>query len=136
MPVHVLGSIEPQGRTWRCNRTTGGQKCGHDNPVRAKLCRACGKPRPAKRRPKHMTALDLPYETYVAINGGDHCFICGRAPSPTRRLDRDHDHATGTPRGLLCPTHNRVLWRGATAQELRKAAYYLESVPERLERAA
>ena len=40
-------------------------------------------------------------------NGG--CFICGKQPATNRALDIDHDHATGTVRGLLCSTHNRAL---------------------------
>jgi hypothetical protein len=44
-PVHVLGRMEPAGKTWRCQRQTGGQKCRHDNPSRLRKCQQCGKPR-------------------------------------------------------------------------------------------
>jgi hypothetical protein len=32
-----------------------------------------------------MAALDLTYEHYVEINGGEHCGICGKPRSPERR---------------------------------------------------
>lgn len=57
-----------------------------------------------------MQALELPYETFVKLNGGEYCGVCGVKPSG-KRLDRDHDHATGSPRGLLCRRCNRLLTR-------------------------
>ncbi|MGH8525107.1 MAG: endonuclease domain-containing protein [Gammaproteobacteria bacterium] len=72
-----------------------------------------------------MAALDLTYEQYVEINGGEHCGICGKEPDG-RRLDRDHDHKTGRPRGLLCWACNRQLRTWATVEWLRSAAMYLE----------
>jgi hypothetical protein len=73
-----------------------------------------------------MAALDIPYETYVAISGREECGICGAAPSATRRLDRDHDHKTGLPRGCLCHGCNRLLSGRVTPEWLRAAAAYLE----------
>jgi hypothetical protein len=81
-----------------------------------------------------MAALDIPYETYVRINGGEHCAICLRRPSPGRRLDRDHDHRTGQPRGLLCGGRmgcNRRLGRVDDVRWLASAAWYLESAAVR-----
>src|SRR5689334_2832443 len=105
MGVHVLGKMEdatPRAG-WTCQRQTDGQKCRQKNPPRARKCVACGKPRPPKRKPAHMQALELPYEHYVEINGGEFCFICGAPPSNGRRLHRDHEHVgDGRPRGLLC----------------------------------
>jgi hypothetical protein len=76
-----------------------------------------------------MAALKIPYEVYIEINGGEHCGICGRKPLPHRRLDRDHDHRTGKPRGLLCHSCNRTLkhsvtisWMWAAIAYLRRAA--------------
>src|SRR5690349_3281356 len=95
-------------RPWTC------KTCKHKNASRRTLkCGQCGKKRPATRRPKHMRALDIPYEEYVKLNGGDFCWIgrhaglpCGRTRiAGTRRLNRDHDHKTGKPRGLLCGGH-------------------------------
>jgi hypothetical protein len=88
---------------WTCQRRAAGRKCGHVNGGRLRKCGVCGKPRPARKRPAHMAALDIPYEAYVAISGREVCGICGAPPSATRRLDRDHDHATGLPRGLFVP---------------------------------
>jgi hypothetical protein len=72
-----------------------------------------------------MVALKQPYEFYVALSGRDKCGVCGRPPG-TRRLDRDHDHRTGEPRGLLCSRHNRMIDNRATAAEFRALADYLD----------
>jgi hypothetical protein len=134
MAVHKLGhmSDQPAGKTWRCQRQTGGQKCLHDNPSRLRKCQACGKPRPPRKRPDHMKALDLPYEHYIKINGGEFCGICGQTPKPGKRLHRDHDHRTGKPRGLLCFLDNRFLGNRVDGVWLRKAAWYLERHEDRV----
>lgn len=111
---------------WTCQRVSGGVKCQQRNANRKRKCARCQKPRPARRRPAHMAALDLPYEHYLALNGGDWCGICGKEPTPARKLDRDHDHATGRPRGLLCWGCNRQLRQWATVEWLLSAASYLE----------
>ncbi len=113
-------------RYWTCQRVSKKKKCGTKNPARNKKCLTCGKTKPVKRRPAHMAALDIPYEQYVKLNGGDFCYICGRKPSLYRRLDRDHDHITGKPRGLLCFRCNRHLPVWITSKWLRKAAEYLD----------
>jgi hypothetical protein len=87
---------------------------------------SCGRARPKARPAAHKQALDLPYEQYAELNGGERCGICGAEPSPTRRLDRDHDHATGKPRGLLCHFCNRQLGNRVTADWLAKALAYVE----------
>jgi hypothetical protein len=79
-----------------------------------------------------MAALELPYDKFVKLNGGEFCAICGRKPSETRRLDRDHCHRTGKARGLLCWNCNKQLRGFMTSAWLRAAADYLE----RAERAA
>lgn len=115
-----------KARTWTCQRRLGGLRCGGINQPRARTCHTCGKPRPPKRRPKHLAALTLTYEQYVEINGGDFCFICLKPRGEGRRLDRDHCHRSGQPRGLLCHRCNRLLPSWVTPQWLRRAAYYLE----------
>ena len=117
-------------RAWTCRRTTGGARCGHINPPRTRKCGLCGKPRPARRRAKHLIALDADYAQFVELNGGNRCGICGRPPSLRRRLDRDHDHRTGKPRGLLCARCNRALPSWVSATWLKAAAAYLERTPE------
>jgi hypothetical protein len=118
-------------KTWKCQRSDGGVKCGWENPARKRLCEMCGKARPARKRPAHMAALDLSYEHYIEINGGEHCGICGCGPSNGRRLNRDHDHATGQPRGLLCWLDNKFLRRGMTIAWMRRAIAYLERAEAR-----
>lgn len=73
-----------------------------------------------------MAALDVPYEEYIVINGGETCGICGCGPSPGRRLDRDHDHKTGQPRGLLCWVDNKFLRAAMTLERLEAAVAYLK----------
>jgi hypothetical protein len=120
------GSGVKRNPFWICRRVTDGVKCNAINSKTKRKCPACGKPRPAKRRPKHMAALELVYEQYVALNGGEHCGICGRKPSARRRLDRDHDHASAAARGLLCSRCNRALPSWCSPSWLRAAAAYLE----------
>lgn len=119
-------------RFWTCTRRTDGVKCNTLNENAKRKCTACGKPKPAARRPKHMVALEGSYEQFVEINGGEFCGICGAAPK-TKRLDRDHCHKTGTPRGVLCPICNRHLGHWYTAEWLRAAADYLDRHAARLE---
>lgn len=105
--------------TWTC------RGCKTRNTGRTQKC-ACGRKRPPRRKPSHMAALELPYEAYIELNGGEFCAICGCGRPARRRLDRDHDHRTGAPRGLLCHRHNRLLAKDWTPELLRAAADYLE----------
>ena len=108
---------------WTCQRQNGGQRCGHVNENRHQVCRSCAKRKPARRRPAHLKALELPYEDWVE-RFGEECGICGARPT-TRRLDRDHDHRTGEPRGLLCHRCNRGLPAHITLEWLERAHAYL-----------
>ena len=112
-------------KVWTCQRQQDGVRCGKKNPSRFQVCRSCGKRKPPRRRPAHLKALEQPYEVWVE-RFGEVCGICGRAPSVNRRLDRDHDHKTGEPRGLLCHFCNRTLSSRVDAVWLRSAADYLE----------
>jgi hypothetical protein len=79
-------------------------------PARKRLCEMCGKRGPARKRPAHEAARDLPYEFYVEINGGEDCGICGRPRKPERKHHRHHEHkGEGFPLGLLCHMCNRVI---------------------------
>jgi Recombination endonuclease VII len=112
---------------WTCRRQTAGSICGKRNPGRKQKCVLCGGSRPVRRRAKHLVALEAPYEAYVALAGADRCGICLRPRSERdRRLQRDHDHKSGRPRGLLCVRCNRALPHWMTAEWLRAAADYLE----------
>lgn len=114
-------------RYWICYRQRDGRKCLTRNENRLRKCVMCGAPKPAPRRPKHLVALEMDYETYIQLNGGERCAICLRTRSTKeRRLDRDHDHRTGRPRGLLCHKCNRALPSWVTPEWLRSAADYLE----------
>jgi hypothetical protein len=78
-----------------------------------------------------MAALDFTYEDYVVLNGGEFCGVCGRKPSSTRRLDRDHDHIREVPRGLACARCNRQLPSWITVEWLEAAIAYLKRAEER-----
>ena len=105
-------------RYWTCT------KCKTRNARTKQLC-PCGGRRPAARVPRHRLVLNVPYERWVEAFG-ERCGICGREPSENRRLDRDHDHATGAARGLLCHRCNRGLPNWADAEWLRAALAYVE----------
>src|SRR6266702_3655720 len=109
--------------SWTC------RKCHYKNSSkRFKKCQNCGKARPITKKPEHMKALDLSYEDYIKINGGDFCGICEKTRKEYgRRFDRDHSHLTGIPRGLLCGIPcNKYLYDWHTPKWLRQAARYLE----------
>ena len=112
-------------RAWTC------RKCGTRHPSRVKQRCECGGKRPTARRPSHLRALDIPYEDYVALNGGENCGACGKPPASNRRNDRDHDHVTGEPRGILCVRHNKMLDSRTSAPELRSLADYLDRYEQR-----
>lgn len=73
------------------------------------------------------TITDEEYDAVLALQGG-HCAICPTTPK-SRRLDRDHDHATMELRGLLCHRCNRRLDTGATVEWLVAAQRYLAAPP-------
>lgn len=112
-------------RYWRCRRVRKGIQCGQLNLRRKQKCTACGGPRPKPRVPAHRKVLlTCDYETFERMFGS-RCGICGAVASERRRLDRDHDHKTGMPRGLLCARCNRALPSWITEDWLRRAADYL-----------
>jgi hypothetical protein len=111
---------------WTCQRVENKLPCKHVNPNRKRKCGWCGKPRPARKRPAHLAALKEPYSVFLALNGGEWCGICGAEPTSRRKLDRDHCHKTGRPRGLLCVRCNRQLASWCDPGWLRDAADYLE----------
>jgi len=64
---------------------------------------------------------------YQCMAQGLGCAICGYAPKPgQRRLNIDHDHTSGTVRGLLCGRCNRGLaFYRDDHHKLMAAAVYL-----------
>lgn len=118
-------------RTWKCQRVMKGVKCATINPRRNMLCKECGKRRPATKIPAHKAILNtMPYEEWVE-EYGEVCGICGRKPTANRRLDRDHDHKTGLPRGLLCAKCNRSLPGHVDISWLERALVYLKRAMKR-----
>lgn len=110
---------------WTCQRKSKGVPCRTRNARTKQRCAKCGGPRPPRRLPAHRRALvEMKYEAWSSVYG-EACGICG-AGRKTRRLDRDHDHRTGRPRGLLCSRCNRALPNWMTSAWLRAAADYLD----------
>ena len=118
-------------KRWTC------RKCGTLNQrTSSRKCQGCGEQtKPKLRVPKHAETLrDDSYGFYVDVNElihgqGDNCGVCGGPPvTDGRRLDRDHDHRTGLPRGLAHVRCNRELLRNATLEEARLVVAYLERV--------
>lgn len=78
------------------------------------------------RKPTRAKALgvsDDQYERLLAAQGG-HCALCPNGPK-TRRLHVDHEHRSGTVRGLLCHRCNRALPTWITAGWLCAVLSYL-----------
>jgi hypothetical protein len=118
---------------WTCQRTTAGVKCRERNDNRRRICIKCGKRRPPRQRPAHLSALSLPYSYYLALQGDvERCGICHAAPKPGRKLHRDHEHqGVGYPRGLLCFRCNAALRPYMGAAWLRAALTYVTRADER-----
>ena len=122
-------------RYWLC-------RCGVRNERIKQRCPDCGAKRPKRRVPVHARTLrDDPYAVFREVNERLHarafgpewdavwCGVCGKAPSTTRHMDRDHDHATGLPRGLACPGNsgcNALMPRQMTLERARLIVAYLE----------
>jgi hypothetical protein len=109
---------------WTC------RSCKYRNPGRKKKCLKCGKLRPKKRPIKHAQVLkELSYEDFIHLNGGDFCWICNWLGLPDKRNNkrhqRDHDHITFKPRGLLCYQHNKFLIGNRKLEEFQAAVAYL-----------
>ena len=90
---------------WSC------PKCKHRNEAtRSRKCQGCGElsrpvRNPGKRKPRESYAVFN--QANAAIHGimDESCGVCGK-PRVNHRLDRDHDHNTGLPRGLACGGDN------------------------------
>jgi hypothetical protein len=115
-------------RYWLCPSC----KTRNERTKRKCVGEGCKRSRPAPRKPKHAVALDRSYEHYIEVaellHGIDDesCCVCRTPRSQHRRHDRDHDHKTGLPRGLLCVRHNQMLDSRTSPAELRALAEYLE----------
>jgi hypothetical protein len=96
----------PVSRYWTCPKGCGGRwerslvKCRTEG---------CAGRRPKARVPKHARTLsDDSYAVYERVAREAHgvsdesCCACEKPRKQERRHDRDHDHITGLPRGLLC----------------------------------
>lgn len=90
-------------------------------------------PRRHKRR-EDLGLTDEQYATLLALQGGT-CALCPATPK-ARRLNTDHDHATGKVRGLLCHRCNRALPAWIRVGWLERAIAYLLAPPASEEYAA
>lgn len=74
-------------------------------------CRGDGCVGKRRKKPVRVHARVMQGDTYPLfvqaneqIHGvsEDECAVCGKLRTDTRKHDRDHDHTTGNPRGLVC----------------------------------
>lgn len=102
-----------------------GPRCASHHRAHTKATKA----RNANRRIE--TTYGLTAEQYNAIYTfqGGRCTICQRSTGKTRRLAVDHDHQTGTIRGLLCKTCNTVVIGRYGIEALSRAIAYLVDPP-------
>ena len=91
--------------------------------------------------PKHAQTLQVhDYDYYREVSKVLHgiddesCNVC-RKPRGERKLDRDHDHVTGNPRGLVCSLDNMLMkYTQLNAHRAQLIADYLaraEKYPEK-----
>jgi hypothetical protein len=86
-----------------------------DEYRRSRFCRACLSE--VRYEYKTLRPLGVTWDQYKALLDwqGGACAACRRTPAQCgpaqarRRLSLDHNHRTGTPRGLLCRTCNQAL---------------------------
>lgn len=72
------------------------------------------------------------YAALYAFQGGK-CAICRRATGASRKLSVDHDHGSGSVRGLLCRPCNSILGHARDDGSFFIRAYnYLQSPPYRV----
>jgi hypothetical protein len=92
-------------------------KCGKkkgNRQLHEKYCYTCKlKVRKAARDAAHGKRIEeaynitqADYEALYVFQGG-RCAICWRATGKSKKLAVDHDHKTGSVRGLLCSSCNR-----------------------------
>lgn len=104
--------------------------CGNSrmlNNLKSRLCLQCAPEWQEKFEHKKAIKekLSAAYQELIQYYPNE-CMICGKEPI-TRRLNVDHDHATGLVRGLLCYRCNYGLdWFRDNPELLRAAAKYLE----------
>lgn len=79
------------------------------------------------KRERNYGVTRLQYDEMVAL-GGDGCWVCGKTNLSGRQLAVDHDHETGTVRGLLCSNCNSGLGKiGDSLAAVLRMAQYLQT---------
>lgn len=86
---------------------------------------------PRTRRSQKLRSMyGITIEEYEVMHAEQHgvCKVCGRPNISGRKLDIDHDHATGKIRGLLCIACNTAIGQAQdNPSRLRALAIYLET---------
>lgn len=92
-------------------------------------CKGCLKTRSRRSSLKSFGITTEDYDRMLAKQEGS-CAICGSPCSTGRRLAVDHDHNSGTVRGLLCMDCNTGLGKFCDdPTRLHRAAIYLQTPP-------
>ena len=122
------GSKEP---TWRPAPYGGPRspRCATHHRARQKDARAAEH---ASRIQRVYGITGADYDRLKEAQGGV-CAICRRATGATRRLSVDHDHVTGSVRGIVCRPCNDLLGHARDDPAFfDRAAQYLRTPPASL----
>lgn len=94
----------------------------------------CGRKLRKSRAKERVRPVDDYASVYIPLARDAHgvtdesCCICGRPKPQEKRHDREHDHKTGQPRGIVCFRCNKELLRHADLEQARQVVAYLERV--------
>lgn len=96
-------------------------KCGESKPLqeyrqnsrsqdgRENICKRCRGRTDRRQKLKKRYGITLEHYKTIAHSQRNLCAICHRPPPLGERLEVDHDHDTGSIRGLLCGKCNRAI---------------------------
>lgn len=114
---------------WSCVNAA----CRHRNEARRRKCELCGWSKRKSRAQARVKPTD-DYSVYLKVAQDAHgvtdesCCVCGRPKPLGKRHDREHDHKTGLPRGIVCYRCNKELLRHGDLESARLVVAYLERV--------
>jgi hypothetical protein len=130
--VHKLSDIDPESRTATCAGCGPWSRVSWRKDRERWICvagnRRVGRTAGRSYYLKYRFGITADEYDRLLDSQGSACAICGRACESGRRLAVDHDHQTGSIRGLLCRKCNCALGLlGDTPEGIAAALRYLTS---------